>query len=987
MNKARLLATPLIALIKLHWIALCIVVGAFLLYTLAGFFLIPYIARTQIEKYVTQTLHRQVSIGEIRFNPFVLDTSVSNFSLKEADGAPLASFRHLYANIQLASLWRGGVILGEVQWSEPDIEIVIAKDGSVNLGKLFPETTEAQEPEEPMPVRIGQLAVRSGRIGLTDFQPSKPFEAAIAPIRFTLNDFRTDTNFENAYDFSGTTTSGEQLTWAGYFTVRPLGSSGQFGIKGLKISTIESYIQDSISYVLASGDADLAGTYRLAIDPSFALDIALPAVQVRNLSLKEKTGNADAPIVLPLVDAQEVQFSYGKRDVGIKRLDAKDAQVKLVIERDGSVNLTRLFDETAATPASDTAAASASTATEDASRSESSDGDWRVHADTIQLGNATLTAEDRSVEPTTHFAIAPAQLTVNNWSTDANPTLALDADLTINKQGRLLGKGDLALAPLKTQLAVDLKDLDLPVLQPYLSKHTAMTLHSGKLSAKGDVTYAETPERAQPVTFKGEIEVGDLRTTDNLINEDFLKWRSLALSRVDFSLNPDKLSVERIVARQPYVRMVIAKDTSLNITRVLNPDSGVAAPDSTAEGESERTAAVPKQPEGKPFPTRIGTVQFIDGSANFADYSIEPSFAVGILSLNGTIVGLSSDPASRAKVKLDGKVDKYAPVDISGDVNLLSATTFTDLAMNFRNMELTTFNPYSGKFAGYNISKGKLSTELRYKVQDRKLDAAHHVVLDNLEFGAKTDSKDAAPIPLKLAVALLKDRHGVIDVNLPVTGTLDDPKFKLGPIVWKAILGLLTKIVTAPFAALGALFGGGDELAYVEFAPGIAALTPTETEKLTTLSKALVERPQLRLNVPLTVVAAQDGAALAQAQASAVIPPAGDLTDDRAKRKRVADLEKIYKERIKTEPAYPPEAKTDKGFDADAQIRFLENALLETFQPDDAALTELGRQRARAVQDALLANTELNPERVFITAERSEGKPANGNVRMEMTLE
>jgi hypothetical protein len=304
-------------------------------------------------------------------------------------------------------------------------------------------------------------------------------------------------------------------------------------------------------------------------------------------------------------------------------------------------------------------------------------------------------------------------------------------------------------------------------------------------------------------------------------------------------------------------------------------------------------------------------------------------------------------------------------------------------------MELTTFNPYSGKFAGYNISKGKLSTELKYKVEDRKLDAAHHIVIDNLEFGAKTDSKDAAPIPLKLAVALLKDRNGVIDVNLPVTGTLDDPKFRLGPIIWKAVLGLLTKIVTAPFAALGALFGGGDELAYVDFAPGTAVLAPPEVQKLDTLAKALVERPQLRLNVPLTVLSAQDSDAIARAALAAKLPPAetAEPLDEAAQKKRVALLEKTYTEIALAAPQYPPETQTEKGPDLTAQAQFLERSLLERLQPDDAALTALARDRARAVQDALFANPALSPERVFITAERTEGKPESGTVRMEMKLE
>lgn len=255
---------------------------------------------------------------------------------------------------------------------------------------------------------------------------------------------------------------------------------------------------------------------------------------------------------------------------------------------------------------------------------------------------------------------------------------------------------------------------------------------------------------------------------------------------------------------------------------------------------------------------------------------------------------------------LAGKVDKYAPVDITGEVNLLSAAKYTALAMNFRNMELTTFNPYSGKFAGYNISKGKLSTELKYKVEDRKLLAEHHIVLDNLEFGAKTDSKDAAPIPLKLAVALLKDRNGVIDVQLPVSGTLDDPKFRLGPIIWKAILGLLTRIVTAPFAALGALFGGGDEPAYVDFPAGSAELSQTERDKLTTLAHALVERPQLKLNVPLTVSSVEDSDAIAGSALQTRAPGVDPAVDAKTQREQLKALEAVYRDTQKTPPAYPP---------------------------------------------------------------------------------
>jgi len=384
---------------------------------------------------------------------------------------------------------------------------------------------------------------------------------------------------------------------------------------------------------------------------------------------------------------------------------------------------------------------------------------------------------------------------------------------------------------------------------------------------------------------------------------------------------------------------------------------------------------------------RIKSVTISGGSALFADYSITPSFATGIVELEGAVTGLSSQPDSRAKVKLAGKVDRYAPVDITGAVNLLAAAKYTDVALNFRNMELTTFNPYSGKFAGYNISKGKLSTELRYKVENRQLDAQHHIVIDNLEFGDKTDSKDAAPIPMKLAVALLKDRQGVIDLQLPVGGSLDDPKFRLGPIIWKALLGLLTKVVTAPFAALGALFGGGEELANVDFQPGSAELAASQVEQLTKLSQGLAERPQLRLDVPITLIADEDSKALAAATLYARVPKLADAPDEAALRKRLTQLEALYKQSAKDAPAYPEETKTENGIDWNARTEWIEARLQEGMQPDQPALEALARQRAQAVQSAVLANTAVAPERLFITTDRSASLTNDGKVRMELKLE
>jgi uncharacterized protein involved in outer membrane biogenesis len=227
--------TLLLLWMRAHVIAVCIVAGLLLLYTLAGFLLVPRIARSQIESFVTEKLHRRVQIGEIRFNPYVFDISIENFSLREANDTPIASFRLLYVNAQLASLWHRAAVLNEVQLAAPDVSVIVDRDGSVNLSRLAraSEDTTPETSSAPPHVRIGHLQVLDGRIRIEDSSRAQPFTATLAPVRFALNDFRTDAGYLNAYAFTARTTANELLRWSGDFTVQPLGSKGRFSIQDL----------------------------------------------------------------------------------------------------------------------------------------------------------------------------------------------------------------------------------------------------------------------------------------------------------------------------------------------------------------------------------------------------------------------------------------------------------------------------------------------------------------------------------------------------------------------------------------------------------------------------------------------------------------------------------------------------------------------------------------------------------------------------------
>jgi hypothetical protein len=416
-----------------------------------------------------------------------------------------------------------------------------------------------------------------------------------------------------------------------------------------------------------------------------------------------------------------------------------------------------------------------------------------------------------------------------------------------------------------------------------------------------------------------------------------------------------------------------------------------------------------KAPAGNPgeMAISIGTVRIANGSAHFADFWIQPNYAVSLQSLNGTIVGLSSDPKSRAKVNLEGKVDRYAPAQIGGEINLLSAGLFTDMKVGFKGVEMTSATPYSGRFAGYKIEKGKLSIDVHYQVENRQLKAEQRFVVDQLQLGERVESPDAVHLPLKIAVALLKDRNGVIDIDLPLTGSLDDPKFRIGPLIWKALVGLLTKIATAPFALLGHLFGGSEEMNLIDFEPGGTALDAAGNERIASLIKALNERPQLQLDVPASYAPDIDRSVLASRKlnekllALAQQQPTGKKGEQApADESALADpaqrfdlLQAQYRLDFGAEAPLPSAtaavvAAGKKKSDAqaiDAANSELTTAITEKQPVTDRDLQELGQARAHAIQDALLGSGEIDPARIFILGAK-ETKPTQNKVRLELSL-
>lgn len=1006
--------------LRRHRGLLITVAALLLLYTLGGFLLLPHLARNAVIGYVQKDLGRHAAIGEVDFNPFTCTLEVHQFALAEADERPIASLALLRVRASLlASLVNRAWTLSEVRLEQPRINALISRDGTLNLARLAPPA----KPEKPetssgaLPsVRIAALGVHGGSIHFEDQSRGEPFSTTLAPIEFDLSDFRTAAKFENKYRFSAQSAANERLDWAGEFTLQPVGSNGEFTVRQLKASTIADYLQDALPFLLTGGSLDVQGSYQLEASPATALSLRLPSITVHSLGIAPRQGATESPWVsLPELEVANTSVSLNERHVAIGQVTLQRAGLSVWRNADGSLNLQQLLAPASPAGAAPATAVPAPVAVAAApTAAPAASAPWSIALERLELQDANIEAEDRTVKPAFKTRLGAIGLTVQNYASSGNAPLKFDLHMRLGDNGQLQSQGEVTLSSLDSALDLTLSELDLPSLQPYVSQSTQLTIYRGRLGAKGHVAYAGAPARGKPkLQLALAIVVSDLATRDDLMNEDLVSWRSLRIDGLRYQMAPDALNIQHILAAGAFGRVVVGPKGGLNVGDIMRPST--AAPPAPAPPAAARrskgngapvrvaSAAAAKPPA---MPMRIARIDIEDSTADFTDHSITPTFSTAIYGLKGSVVGLSSDPASRATVSLDGSVDRYAPVSIKGQVNVLSATAYTDIGMSFSNIELPTFNPYSGKFAGYNIAQGKLSTQIHYHVENRKLDATHHIVVDQLEFGAATESKQAVPLPVKLAVSLLKDRNGVINLDLPVGGSLDDPTFRIAPIIWKVFVNLIEKAVTAPFALLGSLFGGGaPPPSYVDFPAGAASLTPEQQQKLTQLSNALVERPQLKLDIPLHTQADDDDSALeravldnslraveglegSNAAAGKGKPRAGGdaaaAAANPAEDARLRSLALLYRTQFKVDPEYPPEIAA--GTDASARANWLEQQLLPRYAPSAAQRDELGLARAQAVQSAVLANSELKPERVFLTNQVSGGGP-EGSVRMELKLE
>jgi uncharacterized protein involved in outer membrane biogenesis len=1041
------------------------------LYALLGFKVAPGIVRAQAIDYVRETYGRELQIGEVRVHPFLLQFDVRDVAFPDADGTTMLGLRRLFVDFELSSLWNRAFTFSEVAVEAPAIRAVVRPDGAMNLADLAPPEPPGAPPpaeDEGIPsVWIQRLDVTDGALDFVDRARRTPFERRFAPVAFSLQDFRT-TPEGGDFRLSARSQSDEQFDWKGRFALAPqVSSEGEITIAALNAPGVAEFLGDALPFWLTSGRIDLAGTYRVTLADTTDLKLQLPSVKLAGLALRARGAEADW-VRIPTLQLSDIAVALPEQTVKLARVGVTGLEADAWLAADGTVNVQQLFAPVAASGAAPAGAAIASadasgtaraaapppaaapSATAPAATAPGSsptaptERPWQVQVASIEVDDAKLHVEDRMQAPVKKFEVAPVRLRVRDASLDLSKPLPVELTARINDHADFTATGTLTPEPLAMEFDVALDRARMSIVQPYVLPLADLTIRGGLAAVKGRFEMRPPGTPPSEMSFAGDIVLTDFKSTDNALDEDFVNFGRVQVEKLRYDAAPDSVRIDRILIREPYSRVIISRERMLNVSAVLDPAGAQAALQARRDQEAARAretpaerrerekrekaaaAAVEKQRKAearrggaKPaaatpaavapetLPIRIREVKIERGLLNFSDFNVQPNFSAEIRQLSGTVTGLSTSPTSRAKLALTGNVGEFSPVKIDGELQPFMFDRYTNVQLSFANISLPVFNPYSGEFAGYSIAKGKLDTELSYLIEDRKLDAKHHIRIDQLEWGEATAERGEATLPVKFATVLLRDKDGVIDLNLPVTGTLDDPKFRIGPIVWQVIKNLIVKAVTAPFALLGSLFSGSEEAQFVDFAPGGSELQPAQAERLATLSKALVEKPGLQLEIPLGAKPELDGPALrdsrftaarASAMRAKLKKPADDDTplpdfDTLESKQRIEVLSALIQKQTGAAPTIPEPPPPPEGTSrADARamrdaaaLEYLEKTARESVSIGDADFEALGQQRAESVQRALLANAGLEPSRVFLV---KNGKLAaqDGKVRLELGL-
>ncbi|MRR55211.1 MAG: DUF748 domain-containing protein [Deltaproteobacteria bacterium] len=839
----------------------------------------------------------------------------------------------------------------------------------------------AEKKASPKPILIvSSIRSTGGKVHFLDRVPRTGFRTDLSALDLAVKDLSTQKNGKAAWNISFKTQRNESVALNGELTLTPLNFSAQLKASGLDIGGYYPYLADRLRTPL-TGKLDTAAVITFNDDEG---------LKVNDLSLTGHELQADfgkkEGVRLTEVSLKGGKLSLKEKTAEVASITLAGGDLKASREKDGGFSYERLL-----IPSKTKKMAPA--------KSASTAAPFNYRINKVEGNGLNIRVTDRSRQGNPTFPLKGLRFSAQEISGPKSGAIPFTLASAYGKNGTIGVSGTALPSPLKLRGTVTLKRIPLRDFDAYLPDDLALSIAGGALDTRLGFSLAKTGKKLNG-TFDGTLGIRSFYCLDTKENEDLLKWERLQVNGIKGVLSPFSLKISDVSLSNFYSRVTITKNRKLNLQN-LRTESAEPARQPGGESPPQPTPpAPPPAPSSPPAPQvaaskpdiKINAVTLQGGTMVFSDYHLKAPFVTTFYNLGGRISGLTSEENRVAEVDLRGNLENHSPLSIAGTINPLRENLFLDLKINFSGIELSPTTPYTGTYLGYQVEKGKLYLQLAYHIENKNLTSENKLFFDQLTFGEKVDSDKATSLPVRLAVALLKDRKGEIHIDLPVTGRTDDPEFSIWRLVFQVLRNLLVKAATSPFALLQAAFSGGEDFSSVTFPPGSATLPQAEKDQLLKLAGALQDRPNLSIEVIGYADKENDPQGYRNEYLSrkmrsekflALVKEKKNLPGQTASSTEILPAEYSNYLKIVYRKEKFPKPRNLIGMQKDLPDSEMKKLIFANTTVGDAELRKLAEERAGVVRNFLTEEGKLNQEKVFLKSDDiykapgEKGKPAS----------
>jgi hypothetical protein len=836
------------------------ILGLLLFYTIAGVFILPPIIRAVAVHQISEQLDRKVSIQKVSVNPFAPSIAIHGLLIQDKDGQPLISLDEVYVNFEISSIFRKAWTFREIAVTKPFARAQMNKDYTCNFSDIIQKFSNnapdaaAKQPAKPLLVRVEKLKVIDASLSLADYTIPTPFKRVVGPVELTVNNFSTEANSDSSGVLFGKTDADEYFAWHGNFCLTPLRSTGNVAVFDVTMSKFKPLYEDIVNFEIRSGQSGFCADYRFEWSASnHVAAVTNAAFGISHFRLAQP-GDTNDIIDLDHFTETGVSGDLQSHHGEIGHIEFSGASLFLQRGTNKAVNVVEIATPKVAKPVAPGGILLFLNAiTNGVATLIRTTNQWTGIIHEVDFTNCGAHLLDLANARPATLDLDNVNVNIKDISNYPNSNVTAAVSMNWNKTGTIKVGATALISPPTVDVRVALDQVDLSTLAPYAESQMNLSVLQADLGMNGELRLHMPHHGSLPkLTFRGDTWLDHFHAVDGIKGEDLLKWDSIRVSGIAANLNPPTVSIGEISVNSVATRVIIETNGIINLISAMQPPTTNSAPRAKPPAVAKTSAAsgtnafdVASMPK-----VSIDRVVVTNTQISFTDHSMTPNAHMVIQDAGGTITGISSTELQHGNINLHALVDGVSPAEITGSINPFSNKLTNQVSIFMTNMDLLPTSPYAGKFAGYRIARGALSVDLVYTVVGRKLKSENLITLNQFTFGDKVDSPDATKLPVRLAIAILKDRQGKIILNVPIEGSLDDPKFHIGKVVERTLANILVKVATSPFSLLGAAFGGGGgELSYEDFAPASIELTGATKKKLDLLIKALYNRPGLQVEI------------------------------------------------------------------------------------------------------------------------------------------